>query len=273
MPLPEEAVDPDAARAQARRRLIGAGVLLAIGVVAFPVIFETQPRPLPTDIPIQTPGNQWSTPPAAPAPRVSGTVESTPSPAAAPAAAGVAALPTPALTSPATTSATGDAAAPLKSPASDLKVAERAASAAQAAPVSGSRSVETPAPPAADKLAEKAADRVALKPDAKPVTVAKAVERPASAAKAPEKSASAPKPAEGGRFIVQAGAYTEAVKLKEARARIEKLGLKTYTQVLETPGSAPKTRVRVGPYATKAEADAAAVKLQKAGLPAAVLTL
>ena len=61
--------------------------------------------------------------------------------------------------------------------------------------------------------------------------------------------------------------------MKDARARIEKLGLKTYTQVLEAPGTAPKTRVRVGPFANKAEADAAASKLQKAGLPAAVLTL
>jgi DedD protein len=42
-------------RQQARRRLIGAAVLLGIGVVAFPVVFETQPRPVPMDLPIVIP--------------------------------------------------------------------------------------------------------------------------------------------------------------------------------------------------------------------------
>ena len=34
-------------RARARHRLIGAAVLVGIGVVAFPLVFETQPRPVP----------------------------------------------------------------------------------------------------------------------------------------------------------------------------------------------------------------------------------
>ena len=51
------AVPPDdaaiaAARTQARRRLVGALVLLALGVIGFPLLFETQPRPLPQDTPI-----------------------------------------------------------------------------------------------------------------------------------------------------------------------------------------------------------------------------
>ena len=74
------------------------------------------------------------------------------------------------------------------------------------------------------------------------------------------------------RYIVQAGAYSEPTKLREARARIEQLGLKTYTQVVEVDKTS-RTRVRVGPYATKAEAEAVAAKVKKAGLPAAVLTL
>ncbi|MEO5697346.1 MAG: hypothetical protein ABIQ60_09470, partial [Burkholderiaceae bacterium] len=43
------------ARARARQRLIGALVLIGIGVIGFPLVFETQPRPIPLDIPIEIP--------------------------------------------------------------------------------------------------------------------------------------------------------------------------------------------------------------------------
>src|SRR3954470_11931893 len=43
------------ARTRARRRLIGAVVLLVIGVIGFPLVFETRPRPVPVDIPIEIP--------------------------------------------------------------------------------------------------------------------------------------------------------------------------------------------------------------------------
>ena len=35
------------ARVRARQRLIGAAVLVVIGIVGFPLVFETQPRPIP----------------------------------------------------------------------------------------------------------------------------------------------------------------------------------------------------------------------------------
>ena len=65
---PAEAVaPPDAvavARTRARRRLIGATVLLVVGIVGFPLLFETQPRPVPVNIPIEIPRKD-----GAPAPR------------------------------------------------------------------------------------------------------------------------------------------------------------------------------------------------------------
>jgi DedD protein len=75
-----------------------------------------------------------------------------------------------------------------------------------------------------------------------------------------------------GRMVVQVGAYTDADKLREARQKVEKLGLKTYTQVVEADG-ARRTRVRVGPFATRDEADKAASRIKAAGLPVAVLSL
>jgi DedD protein len=78
--------------------------------------------------------------------------------------------------------------------------------------------------------------------------------------------------AAGARVVVQVGAYTEPAKLKDARLKVEKLGFKTYTQVVEVDG-AKRTRVRIGPFATKAEADKAAARIKASGLPAAILAL
>jgi DedD protein len=75
-----------------------------------------------------------------------------------------------------------------------------------------------------------------------------------------------------GRFVVQVGAFLEDAKVRETRAKVEKLGMKTYTQPVDTP-TGKRIRVRVGPVATKAEADKLAARLKADGLAAVVLTL
>jgi DedD protein len=72
--------------------------------------------------------------------------------------------------------------------------------------------------------------------------------------------------------VVQVGAFADESKAKEARAKVEKVGLKTYTQDVETK-EGKRTRVRVGPFASKEEADKAAEKIRKLNLPATVLKL
>ena len=72
--------------------------------------------------------------------------------------------------------------------------------------------------------------------------------------------------------MVQAGAYSEAAALREARQKVEKLGLKTYTQVIESDNG-KRTRVRIGPFTTRQEAQAAADKVKAAGLQASILAL
>ena len=42
-------------RRRARHRLIGATVLVIIGVVGFPLVFDTQPRPVSVDIAVDIP--------------------------------------------------------------------------------------------------------------------------------------------------------------------------------------------------------------------------
>ena len=75
-----------------------------------------------------------------------------------------------------------------------------------------------------------------------------------------------------GRVVVQVGAYTEPAKLRDARQKVEAMGFKTYIQVVEVDGT-KRTRVRVGPFASKAEADQAAARIKAGGLPVVIFTL
>jgi DedD protein len=68
------------------------------------------------------------------------------------------------------------------------------------------------------------------------------------------------------------GAFADPVKARETRLKLEKAGLKTYTHVAETR-EGPRTRVRVGPFGTKAEADKVAAKVKALSLPSVILTL
>ena len=74
------------------------------------------------------------------------------------------------------------------------------------------------------------------------------------------------------RFVVQIGAFADAARAKEARAKVEHAGLKTYTQVVDTKDG-PRTRVRVGPFSDKAEAEKAVQKIKSLALTATLLTL
>ncbi len=71
---------------------------------------------------------------------------------------------------------------------------------------------------------------------------------------------------------MQVGAFADVDKAREVRERLERSGLKTYTQVVDTKDG-KRTRVRVGPFESRAEADKAAGRVKGAGLSASVLTL
>jgi DedD protein len=74
------------------------------------------------------------------------------------------------------------------------------------------------------------------------------------------------------RLVIQVGAYTDATKVREARQKLEAAGFKTYTQVIDSKDG-KRTRVRVGPFDSKAEADKSAQKIRKLQLDAAILKL
>ena len=247
------------ARTRARRRLIGAVVLLAVGVVVFPLLFETKPRPLPADVPIEVQGRRDmpAARPAAPAalPRPASAVLELP---VEPAASVPAPVP-----------------APVASVAEPVKAEPTKVEAPKAEPA-------RPEPAKAEPRKAETIKAESTKPEAPKVDTskpdpAKAASRAADGERArallegkPEGSGAAD--ARPGRFVVQVGAFTDAAKLREVRAQVEKLGLKTYTQTVETASGA-RTRVRVGPFNTRAEAESAGTKLKAAGLPGNVLVL
>ena len=81
------------------------------------------------------------------------------------------------------------------------------------------------------------------------------------------------KSATAERLIIQVGAFSDAAKLREVRQKLEKGGFKTYTQVVDGKDGKTTTRVRVGPYDSRDEADKAAVRIRKLDLSAAILKL
>lgn len=263
----DDAAAVEAARTRARRRLIGAGVLLLAGVIGFPLLFETQPRPLPADTPIEVrPRGQAAVPkPAAlPAPRLPALP---PDAGSEVSAAGMPAAPGAAQDGDA--AAPGDAPRAAPTPPTAASMAPPAA-ARVAAAVERSASAALPTParpmPATPSVDPAPAARTAsASPNVRPDDGARA--RALLEGSAPA-SAAAP----ASRFVVQVGAFGDATALRQARQRVEKMGLQTYTQVVDT-ADGKRTRVRVGPYASRAEADAAAARLKGAGLPAAILAL
>lgn len=232
--MPPEPVDTvHQARTRARQRLVGAVVLVAAGVIGFPLLFETQPRPLPVDTPIEIArkdGGASSAPRTPPAPRA-----------------------TPPVVPPSVLTET-----PADAGRQVVAAASAPAAVASAAPAEAK---PAPKPPVEPKPEPKPA---APKPEAKPADSARA--------QALLEGKEAKPAAAEGRFVVQVGAFAEVAAAREARQKVEKLGLKTYTQVVETSGG-KRIRVRVGPFASRGEADKAADKIKSAGLPSAVYTL
>lgn len=271
-------------RIKARRRLIGVTLLLVAGIIGFPLLFETQPRPIPVDIPIEIPSRDGAAPmrvaaPEASSPRVATVapppVESTGSDAGA----GEVIEPT----VPASTSAA--VAAPMPEPkTAEVKKPEPKPLEPVREKKPDSRSSDKTSDAHREVAKTASADAAAKSKDSK-ATDAKANNTKATDGKS-SKSAAASKPSDAkpaetkstdsksdeGRFVVQIGAFAEANSARDARGKVELLGLSTYTQVIES-STGRRIRVRVGPYTTKAEADKAAAKIKAAGLQAAVLKL
>lgn len=235
-PSPSAPVSVETMRKRARHRLIGAAVLVLLGVIGFPLLFDSQPRPIAVDIVIEIPDkDQAKRLKAPPLPPTRAKVDApADAPTDAPTAAAVAA----------TRLASGNVSA-TKTASADTSVKPAAKTAA-------------PAPESA-----KPQTKADTKSDAPTAKAAPMIEERAS-----DKQSAA----SDARYVVQVGAFADAVKAREVRLKLERAGLKTYTQVV-TPKEGKRIRVRVGPFATKHDAEKAAEKIKKLDLPAGVLEL
>ena len=236
-------------RKRAKHRLIGSAVLVLAGVVGFPLLFDTQPRPIAVDIPIEIPGKNTVKPLVLPS--TSAKPEMV---AAAPAS--TATVATASSLTPKEEIITEKAAAPVPIPAVAHVLPSQAASKKEAKPEVKPEPKPEPKP--------------VPKPEPKPA--AKADDGARAKALLDGQTAATPAATGEERLVVQVGAFADADKAKEVRQKLEKAGLKTYTQVAETKDG-KRIRVRVGPFASKAEADKAASKIKTLDLPAAILTL
>ncbi|MDB5829225.1 MAG: sporulation protein [Variovorax sp.] len=309
---PAESVE--AMRRRARHRLLGAAVLVLVGVIGFPLLFDTQPRPVSVDIPIEIPDRNKVKPlvvPTAPGP-----TSSTPSTAPPTVAADgngngssnghgssgtrvAAASPSSAMITEAADGSEISASKPVTT-APPARLEPRQEVKAEAKPET--RPETKPEHKAEPKPKPEAKAEAKPKPEPKPEarTEAKPEPKPkptevkaassedgararallegkvASSGTAPAAAAVTAKPAtasdEAGRFVVQVGAFADASKAREVRQKLESAGLKTYTHVAKT-ADGERTRVRVGPFATRADADRAAGRVKSLSLSASVLTL
>ena len=126
---------------------------------------------------------------------------------------------------------------------------------------------EIPVEQKAAEVVTKAVVPPSVMPEKPQQSAAKEEEVPSKPDSGSEKSGdSAP------RFIVQVGAFAEESKSKEVRSKLEKAGIKTYTHIAQTK-EGKRIRVRVGPFATKEEAQKTVDKIKSLQLSASVLTL
>ena len=233
-------------RKRARHRLMGSVVLVLGAVVGLPLLFDSQPRPVAIDTPIVIPDRNQISPLSA-------------------------------------TAGSAKTGAIKEGLAQDQVIAAGQTGAAKSA-VTNSAGLDpheevVPKDSKADAKAEaKLEPKSELKAEAKsePKSEPKSENKPdakeAAKAKALLDGKEAPNSGDAVRSVVQVGAYADLAKAKEARAKLESAGFKTYTQEIDTKDG-KRIRVRVGPFATKEEAEKTAEKIRKLNLQTSVLKL
>ncbi len=212
-------------RRRAKHRLFGAVVLVFVAVVAFPLLFDSQPRPVAVDTPIVIPDRNRTAPLAPDVPVPAAQAPAKPLLPAAPSEV---------------------------HPQASLDPGKEEVVTPLAKPV------QPPAPAAKPAASDKADAGHGGKNDA---------HKAMALLEGKEAAADAPK------LVVQVGAFTDAEKVREVRRKLEQAGLKTYTQVIEGKDGKRTTRVRVGPFENRAEADKAAARIRKLDLQASVISL
>lgn len=270
---------------RARRRLVGAIALALAVAVGLPMLLDSEPKPIASDIAIQIPSRDKAPPLPMPA--------ANPVPATAPTAADtldqkeqivdpneVKAVALngakPATKVDASPEPKVEAAKPLKKPEPDADAEAKARAKALAKAEAEAKAkleakAEAKARADAKARAEARAEADARKAKAEKVDKADKVEKVDKAAddakalailegKAPEKKADA----SNQKFVVQVAALGSQEKVDELQEKLNAAGIRAHTHKVSTP-SGERIQVRVGPF-SREEADKMRARLDKVGL-------
>lgn len=272
-----ETASPDDLKKRARRRLVGAIALALTAAIVLPMVMDKEPRSAHPDLDIKIPAQDNSL--QAPAAKTSSADQSADQPVAK-----VSESETP--TSIPAQTAAGKPSEPAINTLPEKHAEDTEAPAEE----------ELPPPPAAQAPAVKEPKEqksVASAPNHPPKTTstpkasstphseAKALsaEKPAQRAdevaallngKAAEKASSVTNNArepEVGSFFVQLGAYRDEDNIKGIQSKVNDAGMHAFTE-----RAGDKTRVRLGPFPTRDQAEKAVAKLKQQGLVGVVAT-
>lgn len=252
---PKSAQDPILPeKKRARRRLVGAVALALAVAVGLPMLLDSEPKPLASDVDIRIPSKDTPSVQAAPVPAddaLDAREEIVEAPATpAPAARDVAEV------------KVASAVPEMKMlPPEELK-----APAPKPAETAPSKPVEKPVEKTVAKV-EKPVEKPAEKPAEKPV--AKPAQPEAARALAIlEGKPVAAAPAE--KFVVQVASLGSQESVDELRAKLREAGITSYTQKVKTRDG-ELIRVRVGAPSSKEEAEKTRAKLDRLGLGGSVV--
>jgi|SoiMethySBSTD1v2_1073268.scaffolds.fasta_scaffold13999_2 DedD protein len=278
---------------RARRRLVGAIVLVTGVAVVLPMVLDSEPKPVNQNVEIRIPsadsGELKSKGTSSGQAAVSGgEVTDRKAEAGAstsPDAASATSPPAPAAEKPAVSEAPTlitrrmDGQGIPQPPPGERKEAAAASETAEPskpAPVTEkSKPVTTTETSKPAPVAEKSKPAVAAEP-AKPKTAtdtakAKTSTETAKAAAPAESPRRATEPVSAtGAYVVQVAALSDAAKAKQLQKQMSGAGVTTYTEVVSTK-TGEITRVRAGPYATRDAAEKVRAQLKKAGLEGQVV--
>jgi len=229
---------------RARRRLVGAFAFAGLAAVVLPMVMDEEPKQQVQDVQIRIPGQEQApfTPKALAArPAVPAAEAEKPAPRAdaGPAASARPVEPVPARL--VENKPEAKPARPAEKPPE--KVAEKT-------PVK-------PAEKAPEKAPEKSADKAPVADAQRAAAIL--------GGKAPEAAA----PAGNGQHVILIGAFANPVNVKQIQSKTAELGIKTYTESLDSP-QGKKTRVRAGPFASREAAEKALEKMKRIGVSGVV---
>ena len=246
------ALEPAVTVAQATAAAQAASATKPVGAMPVP---EAEGAPTPP-----TPAPEVATePPPAPAPQA-------PAAALKPAPAPVASAPLAVAQAPATTAVQKSAEPPAPVPSASSTPSPAAAKASTPKPATPPASTRAPAP-AASATATATATAPARREAASRAAARTKPKTPAAAASSADTALPTVGTAQG--YYINVGLFAEEANARKTQARLLNEGLPAFRQELNN-SKGRRIRVRVGPYATRAQADTAAEAIRAMALDAVV---